>query len=73
VVSISRGAGYGFASIAFPGISTGSYGYPIQRAARIAIATVRKSLANFTMIREVTFCCFSLIDLALYQPPLAET
>jgi hypothetical protein len=37
------------------------------------MATVRKSLAKFTIIREATFCCFSLIDLAVYQPPLAES
>jgi O-acetyl-ADP-ribose deacetylase (regulator of RNase III) len=71
--SLELATANGIASIAFPTISTGSYGYPIERGARIAIATVRNSLTNFTMIREVTFCCFSLIDLAVYQPSLAET
>lgn len=54
-------------SIAFPGISTGVYGYPKEAAARIAVATVRGELARFPGIREVLFCCFSAGDLAIYQ------
>lgn len=54
-------------SIAFPGISTGVYGYPKTAAARIAVATVRGELARLPGIREVLFCCFSAGDLAIYQ------
>lgn len=54
-------------SIAFPGISTGVYGYPKEAAARIAVATVRGELARVPGIREVLFCCFSAGDLAIYQ------
>ncbi|HEX9185103.1 MAG TPA: O-acetyl-ADP-ribose deacetylase [Burkholderiales bacterium] len=54
-------------SIAFPGISTGVYGYPKTGAARIAVATVRGELARLPGIREVLFCCFSASDLAIYQ------
>jgi O-acetyl-ADP-ribose deacetylase (regulator of RNase III) len=54
-------------SIAFPGISTGVYGYPKESAARIAIATVRGELARVPLVREVLFCCFSAGDAAIYQ------
>jgi O-acetyl-ADP-ribose deacetylase (regulator of RNase III) len=54
-------------SIAFPGISTGVYGYPKEAAARIAVATVRGELARVPGIREVLFCCFSAGDAAIYQ------
>jgi len=62
----------GARSIAFPSISTGIYGYPIEAAARLAVATVRESLARHPGIDSVLFCCFSASDLAVYQQALAE-
>ena len=53
---------HGCASIAFPCISTGVYGYPFELAADLAIATVRATLADCPGIREVVFCCFSRSD-----------
>lgn len=70
--SIELAAANGLVSIAFPSISTGIYGYPFEEAAQIAVATVRQSLAKFPAVREVTFCCFSMSDLAVYQQYLAE-
>ena len=54
-------------SLAFPGISTGVYGYPMEEAARTAIDTVRKNLPTCPSIEQVVFCCFSDDDLAVYE------
>jgi O-acetyl-ADP-ribose deacetylase len=54
-------------SIAFPSISTGVYGYPIERAARVAVDTVREFIARETSLREVILCCFSSGDLDVYE------
>ena len=54
-------------SIAFPGISTGIYGYPVEQAASIAVNTVRASLAQCQSLEMVVFCCFSRGDLDVYE------
>ena len=53
-------------TIAFPGISTGAYGFPVDRAAQIATTTVRAAVAG-KEIDSVIFCCFSADDLATYE------
>jgi O-acetyl-ADP-ribose deacetylase (regulator of RNase III) len=58
-------------SIAFPAISTGAYGYPVEQAAAVAVYTVREVLPQ-TAIEEVIFCCFSGRDLEIYRT-LLET
>ena len=68
--SMEIAGAHGFASIAFPSISTGIYGYPIALAADVAVATVRESLAAGSSVTEVTFACFSEDDLAVYQAVL---
>ncbi|SHM44259.1 O-acetyl-ADP-ribose deacetylase [Rhizobacter sp. OV335] len=57
----------GVRSMAFPSISTGIYGYPIDLAAQVAVRTVRSHLAQFPELEEVVFCCFSPSDLAVYE------
>lgn len=54
------------ATVAFPSISTGAYRFPIERAARIALATVSDSMAGgaFSLVRFVLFCPE---DLAVYR------
>ena len=68
--SLEVAAGLGARRIAFPGISTGVYGYPSTLAAEVAIATVR---ASQTEMDEVVFCVFSEADLALYRRLLAAS
>lgn len=62
----------GLASIAFPCISTGVYGYPKAAACAIAVDAVLEWLAGNGMPREVTFCCFGRDDEALYRERLAQ-
>jgi len=64
--SLVLAKGDGLRSIAFPAISTGTYGYPLEAATRIAIATVREELAGRCSISEVVFACFSPQALAAY-------
>jgi O-acetyl-ADP-ribose deacetylase len=62
----------GLHSIAFPSISTGVYGYPIEHAAPLAVGAVREHVGGRTSIEEVIFCCFSQSDLEVYERVLSE-
>jgi O-acetyl-ADP-ribose deacetylase (regulator of RNase III) len=62
----------GLGSIAFPAISTGVYGFPLDRATRIAVAEVRRALDAPTSLARVVFCCFSAGDRAAYERILDE-
>ena len=53
------------ATVAFPSISTGVYGYPPDLAAPLAVDTVAAFAARH--LREVVFCCFSVADLDRYR------
>src|SRR5437763_12269483 len=58
--ALDLAAANNLASIAFPAISTGIYGFPADRAARIAVGTVASELsAAPRAISRVVFCCFS--------------
>ena len=67
--SLALASGHGAASIAFPCISTGVYGYPFADAAQIAVGTVRR---HASPEMEVLFCCFSPQALAVYERLLAR-
>jgi O-acetyl-ADP-ribose deacetylase (regulator of RNase III) len=69
--SLELAHAHGLASIAFPAISTGVYGYPPHLAAPLAVATVRAFAAGPASVREVIFCCFSSEQKALYEALLA--
>lgn len=60
-------------SIAFPSISTGAYGYPIELAAAVAVSSVRDVISGAEPIDDVVFCCFSAADLAVYDGLLSTT
>ena len=57
----------GVRSIAFPAISTGIYGYPLDAATRIAVDTVNESMIAPGTIETVIFACFSQDALAAYR------
>jgi O-acetyl-ADP-ribose deacetylase (regulator of RNase III) len=65
--SLALAAQHGVKSIAFPSISTGVYSYPIGKAAKVAVATVRTWLDDPGSIELVRFVCFSAEDLAAYE------
>ncbi len=61
-------------SIAFPAISTGVYGFPAQRAARIAVTAVKASLSgNAHNLDEIIFCCFSRDSAAFHEQALSQS
>ncbi len=62
----------GARSVAFPAISTGAYGFPLERATRIAISEVAEGLRRHPPVEKVVFCCFSAGDLAVYDRVAAE-
>lgn len=57
----------GVKTIAFPNISTGVYGFPKDKAARIAVETVNSFLESDTRIQKVYFVCFDQQNYELYQ------
>jgi O-acetyl-ADP-ribose deacetylase (regulator of RNase III) len=65
--SLALAAKHGLASIAFPSISTGAYGYPTELAAQVAIEAVREFTAKTGSIEKVIFCCFSMNDYQIYE------
>ncbi|MGQ0801480.1 MAG: O-acetyl-ADP-ribose deacetylase [Pseudomarimonas sp.] len=69
--SLRIAAANGIKTIGFPSISTGIYGYPIEQAALIAVATVRAN-APAQGLEAVLFCCFSERDLLMYQQALRD-
>ncbi|HOU29353.1 MAG TPA: O-acetyl-ADP-ribose deacetylase [Thermoleophilia bacterium] len=58
---------HGLRTIAFPGISTGVYGYPKQEACDVAVRAVDRWLAGHDLPRTVIFCCFGTEDAELYR------
>jgi len=60
-------------TLAFPSISTGIFGYPIEQAARVAVSTVAKAVEGQGILKGVLFCCFSEADLTVYEHALRET
>jgi O-acetyl-ADP-ribose deacetylase len=56
--SISIADDHAIASVAFPSISTGAFGYPVHEAALVAVETVAKALASSTHVKHARFALF---------------
>ncbi len=65
--SLTLASEHGVKSIAFPSISTGVYGYPSGKAAKVAVTTVTKWLQNPGSVELVRFVCFSEGDYWAYE------
>lgn len=57
-------------TIAFPAISTGIFGYPIDRCAKIMITTVKEYLNDITQINDVIFCLYTSTDFGVFEKEL---
>jgi O-acetyl-ADP-ribose deacetylase (regulator of RNase III) len=68
--ALGAAAELGARSIAFPSISTGIYGYPVEDAARVAIAALRAGAAMPDAPATIRICLFSAADLAVYERAL---
>ena len=63
---------HGLTSIAFPAISTGAFGYPLEPAARVAVRTVAAAASDLGSVRMVRFVLFSRPDHEAFQRALNE-
>jgi O-acetyl-ADP-ribose deacetylase (regulator of RNase III) len=60
----------GCRTVAFPAISTGVYGYPVELAAKVALATTHEELEKHPRIDEVRFVLFSDADFEVFRQHL---
>ena len=65
--SLMLAAAHKLESIAFPSISTGAFGFPFERAARIALRTTFEFIGRSALPRRVAFVCFSRRDSDIYS------
>ena len=65
--SLELAAKRGIKTIVFPSISTGAYGYPIEKAAKIALERTKQFLEKDDNIKKVVFVLFSDYDFEIYQ------
>lgn len=63
----------GLKTVAFPSISTGVFGFPKERATRIAVREVKAFLGQDVRVEQVTFVCFSERDFDLYRRLVGRT
>jgi O-acetyl-ADP-ribose deacetylase (regulator of RNase III) len=67
VNSLNLAVENGLKSISFPSISTGAYGYPIQKAARVVMSCFKEYLSSGKPLEEVRLVLFKQVDLEVYQ------
>jgi O-acetyl-ADP-ribose deacetylase len=63
---------HGIKTVAFPSISTGAYGFPMERAARIALRETNAFLRRNQSVAKVILVCFGSVALQVYQSALRE-
>lgn len=71
--SLALAVQHGIRTIAIPSISTGAYGFPMDRAARIAVAEIWKFLAREAGIEKVSLVCFGQTAFDLHSKVLKES
>jgi O-acetyl-ADP-ribose deacetylase (regulator of RNase III) len=70
--SLALAAAHGLESVALPSISTGAYGYPVERAASIALQAGRDALIEGSPPRLLRWVLFGAGDLSVYESALAS-
>ncbi|MGB9854492.1 MAG: O-acetyl-ADP-ribose deacetylase [Candidatus Bathyarchaeales archaeon] len=70
--SLKLAASNGLKTIAFPSISTGAYGYPIEKACRIVLSTVKDFLEKEDKLEEVILVLFTRHDFEVYKEAAKE-
>src|SRR5262249_10279179 len=70
--SLALAEQHGCRTVAFPSISTGAYGFPIDRASRIALREIAAFLAKSRLAERVKVVCFSARDTQVYKSARAE-
>ena len=70
--SLELAVSKGLKTVAFPSISTGAYGYPVEKASRIALKTVKSFLEERDSLEEVRFVLFSNSDFKTYRDAIKE-
>ena len=71
--SLALAADHAIASIAFPAISCGAYGYPLEDAVDIAVRECAEGLRRHGAIEKIIFACFDEHMLRLYERELGKT
>ena len=69
--SIELAAAHGCAKVAFPAISTGLFGYPVELAAPVALTAVRQAMQEHPVVLEARFWLFSAPALQVFEEALA--
>jgi len=70
--SLKLAAANNLSSVSFPSISTGAYGYPVDKASRIALKTIISFLSETTSVKEVVFVLFDNRTLEAYNNTLRD-
>ena len=70
--SLALAEEHGIDSVAFPAISTGVFGYPVEEAARVSLGTVMEETEHLKSVRLVRFVLFGEEDLEVHERVLSE-